>query len=197
MRTQCRRRHAPPSLQDSQRRADRSSRRVAVRMIGAELNSYGVVVKYEQRATHVKEKERKRTDMELWFDRSSVAVDYTVPNTLNHLKQRTPGFKYAPLDRSAIKRQHRVSRLASMQTSRGTKIMNSFPWLQSHLLGWEGWLSSSSEKSLEPKPQQGTLYIYRAYLETPHRHQPDCSTEGELSKTAKGGGYMLNSRPFQ
>jgi hypothetical protein len=31
---------------------------VAVRMIGAELNSYGVVVKYEQRATHVKEEER-------------------------------------------------------------------------------------------------------------------------------------------
>ncbi len=28
---------------------------VAVRMIGAELNSYGVVVKYEQRANHVAE----------------------------------------------------------------------------------------------------------------------------------------------
>jgi hypothetical protein len=26
-----------------------------------------------------------------------VAVDYTVPNTLN-LKQRTPGLKYAPLE---------------------------------------------------------------------------------------------------
>jgi hypothetical protein len=33
----------------------------------------------------------------------------------------------------------------------------------------------------------------RAYLETPHRHQPDRSTERKLSKTAKGGGYMLNS----
>jgi hypothetical protein len=63
---------------------------VAVRMIGAELNSYGVVVKYEQRANHVKEEERKRTDMEIWFDGRSMALDYTVPNTLN-LKQRTPG----------------------------------------------------------------------------------------------------------
>jgi hypothetical protein len=58
-------------------------------MIGAELNSYGVVVKYEQRANHVTKGERKRTDMEIWFDGRSVAVDYTVPNTLN-LKQRTP-----------------------------------------------------------------------------------------------------------
>jgi hypothetical protein len=70
---------------------------VAVRSIGAELNSYGVIVRYEQRATNVKEDERKRTDMELWFDGRSVAVDYTVPNTLN-LKQRTPGLKYAPLE---------------------------------------------------------------------------------------------------
>ena len=55
------------------------------------------MVKYEQRATQVKEEERKRTDMELWFDGRSVAVDYTlsVPNTLN-LKQRTPGLKYSP-----------------------------------------------------------------------------------------------------
>ncbi len=46
----------------------------------------------------MKEDERKRTDMELlWFDGRSVAVDYTVPSTLN-LKQRTPGLKYAPLE---------------------------------------------------------------------------------------------------
>ncbi len=38
---------------------------VAVRMIGAELNSYGVIVRYEQRATNVNEDESKRTDMEL------------------------------------------------------------------------------------------------------------------------------------
>ena len=35
--------------------------------------------------------------MELWFDGRSVAIDYTVPNTLN-LKQKTPGVKYAPLE---------------------------------------------------------------------------------------------------
>jgi hypothetical protein len=60
---------------------------IAVRMIGAELSSYGVVVNYEQSANHAKEGERKRTDMEIWFDGRSVAIDYTVPNTLN-LKQR-------------------------------------------------------------------------------------------------------------
>ena len=38
---------------------------VAVRSIGAELNSYGVIVRYEQRATNVKEDERKRRDIEL------------------------------------------------------------------------------------------------------------------------------------
>ena len=70
---------------------------MAVRSIGAELNSYGVIVRYEQRATNVKEDERKQTDMELWFDGRSVAVDYTVSNTLN-LKQRTPGLKYATLE---------------------------------------------------------------------------------------------------
>ena len=66
-------------------------------MIGAELNLYGVVVRYEQRANHAIESERKRTDMEIWFDGRSVAIDYTVPNTLN-LKQRTPGVKYEPFE---------------------------------------------------------------------------------------------------
>jgi hypothetical protein len=60
---------------------------------------------------------------------------------------------------SKCKRQHRILKSRSMRTSRGTKIMNSFPWLQSHLVGWEGWLSSSSAKSLEPKLHQGTLYV--------------------------------------
>ena len=45
---------------------------VAVRMIGAELNSYGVVVRYEPRATHPSEKVRKRTDMELTMVRRKV-----------------------------------------------------------------------------------------------------------------------------
>jgi hypothetical protein len=40
----------------------------AVRRIGAELNSYGVVVRYEQRADRVRGKDRKRTDLELSYD---------------------------------------------------------------------------------------------------------------------------------
>ncbi len=45
--------------------------------VAVKLNSYGVVVRYEQRASHDKERERKRTDMELNFDGRRVAVDYT------------------------------------------------------------------------------------------------------------------------
>ena len=60
---------------------------VAVGMIGAELNSHGVVVRYEQRANLDRERERKRTDMEIRFGGKTVAIDFTVPNTLN-LKQR-------------------------------------------------------------------------------------------------------------
>ncbi len=49
------------------------------------------------RASHDKERERKRTDMELNFDGRRVAVDYTVPNTLT-AKQRTAGNKYDPYE---------------------------------------------------------------------------------------------------
>ena len=56
-----------------------------------------MVVRYEQRARHDKERERKRTDMELNFDGRRVAVDYTVPNTLT-VKQRTAGNKYDPYE---------------------------------------------------------------------------------------------------
>ena len=40
----------------------------AVRRIGAELNSNGVVVRYEQRADRVRGKDRKRPDLELSYD---------------------------------------------------------------------------------------------------------------------------------
>ncbi len=69
----------------------------AVRRIGAELNSYGVVVRYEQRADRVRGKDRKRSDLELSFDGKRTAVDFTVPNTLK-LKQRTPGHVYVPYE---------------------------------------------------------------------------------------------------
>ena len=116
---------------------------VAVRMIGAELNSYGVVVRYEQRANHDKERERRRTDMELNFDGRRVAVDYTVPNTLT-VKQRTAGNKYDPYEVRNL--QHKFSRTTSMRTSQGTTIMNLFPWSQSHLEGLGTRLSSSSAR---------------------------------------------------
>jgi hypothetical protein len=67
----------------------------AVRRIGAELNDYGVVVRYEQRTDRVRGKGRKRTDLELNYDGKRAAVDFTVPNTLK-LKQRTPGHVYVP-----------------------------------------------------------------------------------------------------
>ncbi len=56
-----------------------------------------MVVRYEQRANLNRERERKRTDMEICFDGRSVANDYTVPNTLN-LKHRSPGVKYEPYE---------------------------------------------------------------------------------------------------
>jgi hypothetical protein len=39
-------------------------------------------------------------DMEIYFDERSVAIDYTVPDTLN-LKHRSPGVKYEPHELSA------------------------------------------------------------------------------------------------
>jgi hypothetical protein len=48
---------------------------------------------HEQKAAPDRERKRKRTDMEIRFDRKTVAVEYTVPNTLT-LKQRIPGLKY-------------------------------------------------------------------------------------------------------
>jgi hypothetical protein len=95
---------------------------VAVRLIGAELISYGGIVKYEQRATQVKEEERKKTDMELWFDGRSVAVDYTIPNTLN-LKQRTPGFKYAPLKVQKAAQNLKISKYASLARNKNHEFV--------------------------------------------------------------------------
>ncbi len=77
----------------------------AVRRIGAKLNDYGVVVRYEQRADRVGGKDRKRTDLELSYDGKWAAVDFTVPNTLK-LKQRTPGHVYVPYE---VRRKSRES----------------------------------------------------------------------------------------
>ncbi len=95
---------------------------VAVRMIRAELNSYGVVVRYEQRANHAIESERKRTDMEIWFDGRSVAVDYTVPNTLN-LKQRTPGVKYDPLEVQNAAQNLKINKYANLARNKNHEFV--------------------------------------------------------------------------
>ena len=47
---------------------------VAVRSIGAELDSYGVIVRYKQRATNVKNDERKRT-LELPLNQMDTLMD--------------------------------------------------------------------------------------------------------------------------
>ena len=85
----------------------------AVRRIGAELNSYGVVVRYEQRAD-IELGGRiviKRTDLELSFDGKRAAVDFTVPNTLK-LKQRTPG--HVCMCHTKCAKKQRISKTTSM-----------------------------------------------------------------------------------
>ncbi len=70
----------------------------------------------------MKEDERKRTDMELWFDGRSVAVDYTVPNTLN-LKQRTPGLKYAPLEVQKAAQNIKISKYANFARNKNHEFV--------------------------------------------------------------------------
>ncbi len=93
-----------------------------------------------------------------------MAIDYTVPNTLN-LKQKTPGVKYAPLE---------------VQTAaQNLKIDHSFPWLQSHLIGAWAWEHMAVKLALKRNRQVPSFIKApcRAYLEAPNRHQPDRSTE--------------------
>ena len=70
----------------------------------------------------MKEDERKQTDMELWLDGRSVAVDYTVPNTLN-LKQRTPGLKYAPLEVRTAAQNLKISKYANFARNKNHEFV--------------------------------------------------------------------------
>ena len=100
-------------------------------------------MRYEQRANHDKERERKRTDLELNFDGRKLAVDYTVPNTLT-VKQRTVGNEYDPYEvRNAaqILKNNKYADLA-----RNNSTMSLFPWSQSHLEGLGTRPSSSSAR---------------------------------------------------
>ncbi len=58
----------------------------------------------------------------IWFDGRSVAVDYTVPNTLN-LKQRTPGLKYAPLDVQKAAQNLKISKYANLARIKNHKFV--------------------------------------------------------------------------
>ena len=127
--------------------------------------------------------------MELWFDGRSVAVDYTVPNTLI-LKQRTPGLKYSPLEVRTAAQNIKINKYANLARNNN----HEFVPLVAESLGGLGGMAVKLFGEIA-RAQASTRHM--AYLETPHRHQPDCSTERKLSKTAKGGGFMLNSRPFQ
>ena len=74
------------------------------------------------RANHAIESERKRTDMEIWFDGRSVAVDYTVPNTLN-LKQRTPGVKYNPLEVQNAAQNLKINKYANLARNKNHEFV--------------------------------------------------------------------------
>ena len=126
---------------------------VAVRMIGAELNSYGVVVRYEQRANHDKERERKRTDMDL------ISTAESWLSTTRCLTHSLPSKEPRGINTTPTKcgMQHRFSRTTSMRTSQGTTTMSLFPWSQSHLEGLGTRPSSSSARLLGPRLHLGNL----------------------------------------
>ncbi len=139
--------------------------------------------------------ERKRTDMEIWFDGGSVAIDYTVPNTLN-LKQRTPGVKYiyAPLRSSECSTESQDQQVH--RTSRGTKIMNSFPWLQSHLVGWGAAVKLFGEiarPQASSRPPVGHSLRRLIFC----RHQPDRSIQkGNFRRLQKAVTLCSLDDPF-
>jgi hypothetical protein len=65
------------------------------------------------------------------FDGKMLAVDYSVPKSLT-LRQRMPGLKYEPYAVREAAEKLKTNKYADLARN-VTKIMNSFPWLQSHL----------------------------------------------------------------
>ncbi len=102
------------------------------------------------------ERERKRIepiDMEIYYDGiRSVAIDYSPQYTQSQLSSKDPlvlHLKYEPYEvRDAAQnlKNNKYTRPYKSVTAERTKIMNSFPWLQSHLVGLGGQLSSSLPK---------------------------------------------------
>ncbi len=71
---------------------------------------------------HAIESERKKNDMEIWFDGRSVAINYTVPNTLN-LKQRTPGVKYDPLEVRSAAQNVKINKYADLARNKNHEFV--------------------------------------------------------------------------
>jgi hypothetical protein len=81
--------------------------------------------------------------MEIWFDGRSVAIDYTVPNTLN-LKQRTPGVKYEPFEVRDAAQKLKINKHADLARNKNHEFV---PLVAESLGGLGGGrLSSSSAK---------------------------------------------------
>jgi hypothetical protein len=116
-------------------------------MIGAELNSYGVVVRYMSReqATTKSESASEQTWSLISTDRRRVAVDYTVPNTLT-VKQRTAGIKYDPYEVRNAAQILKNNKYADLARNNNHEFVPLINWSQSHLEGLGTRLSSSSAR---------------------------------------------------
>jgi hypothetical protein len=101
-----------------------------------------------------------------------VAVDYTVPNTLN-LKQRTPGLKYAPLEVQKAAQNLKISMYANIARNKN----HEFVPLVAESLGGLGGMAVKLFGEIARAQASSRLAPCRAYLEAPNRHQPDRSTE--------------------
>ncbi len=132
--------------------------------------------------------------MELWFDGRSVAVDYTVPSTLN-LKKRTPGLKYVPLEVQTAAQNLKISKYGNLARNKNHEfvplVAESLGGLGGMAVKLFGEIARAQASSRHP-----VGHILRRLIDI---DQPDRSTrtERQLSKTSEGGGSMLYRRPFQ
>ncbi len=121
-----------------------------------------------------------------------MAVDYTVPNTLN-LKQKTPGLKYTPLEVQKAAQNIKISKYANFARNKNHEFV---PLVAESL----GKLGGMAVKLFGEIARAGPSFIKtpcRAYLEAPNRNQPNSSTERQLPEISEGGGSMLYIRPLQ
>ncbi len=139
------------------------------------------------RANHAIESERKRTDMEIWFDGRSVAIDYTVPNTLN-LKQRTPGVKYDPLEVQNAAQNLKINKYADRTRNKNREfvplVVKSLGGLGGAAVKLFGEIARSQASSRHP-----VGHILRRLTRSQYRKV--------LSKTSESCVSLFTRRPFQ